>query len=299
MTTLATAQFGEIGNLVQTADLLSRGFVLQALVAIALLGLLGGVLGPIIVTRQMSFAVHGVSELSITGAAAALFLGISVNVGGVIGAVIAAAVFGFLGNRARERDSVIGVVMAFGLGLAVLFMSLYGRVGTGFALLTGQVVSVGTGGLTAIAITSVVVLGGLAVIYRPLLFASADPRVAQAAGVPIRALSIVFAVLMGLACAQGVQIIGALLVMSLMITPAAAASRLSANPTVVIGLSVVFAELAAVGGLILSLAPGLPVSVFVTTISFVIYLICRFVGPRVIQATSTAVRQPSTTTPVG
>ncbi|GAB17847.1 putative ABC transporter permease protein, partial [Gordonia effusa NBRC 100432] len=210
--TLAAAQMSQFGNFEQTMDLLSRDFVQQALLAIALLGLLGGILGPIIVARQMSFAVHGVSELSITGAAAALFIGVSVNVGGVIGAVIAAAVFGFLGNRARERDSVIGVVMAFGLGLAVLFMTLYGRTGTGFALLTGQVVSVGTAGLTAISITTVVVLIGMAIIYRPLLFASSDPRVAQAAGVPMQTLSMVFAVLMGLACAQGVQIIGALLV---------------------------------------------------------------------------------------
>ena len=127
----------------------------------------------------------------------------------------------------------------------------------------------------------------LTVIYRPLLFASLDPRVAQARGVPMRVLSVVFAILVGLAAAQGVQIIGALLVMSLMITPGAAAARLSANPTVVLGLSVLFAEIAAVGGLLLSLAPQLPVSVFVTTISFVIYLVCRAIGSRRTHATRT------------
>ncbi|MGV9858951.1 metal ABC transporter permease [Gordonia sp. NPDC003425] len=263
-----------------TAQLLHYDFVLQALLALTLLGLLGGVLAPLIVVRQMSFAVHGASELSVTGAAAALLAGVSVNVGGVIGAVIAAAVFGLMGNRARERDSVIGVVMAFGLGLGVLFLALYGRIGTGFALLTGQVVSVGVEGLRAIAITTVVVLAVLSVIYRPLLFASVDPRVAQAGGVPMRTLSVVFAIIMGLACAQGVQIIGALLVMSLMITPGAAAARITANPTRAVLWSVLFAEIAAVGGLLLSLAPKLPVSVFVTTISFVIYLICRWVGGR-------------------
>ncbi|GED99024.1 metal ABC transporter permease [Gordonia crocea] len=269
---------GSFFDLATTGDLLGRDFVQQAIVALALLGLLGGLLSPLIVTRQMSFAVHGVSELSVTGAAAALLAGISVNVGGVIGAVVAALTFGILGNRARERDSVIGVVMAFGLGLAVLFLALYGNASKGFAMLTGQVVSVGLSGLTAIAITTVAVIAVLAVIYRPLLFASVDPRVALANGVPTKALSIVFAVLMGLACAQGVQIIGALLVMSLLITPGAAAMRLSSNPTTVTLLAIAFAELAAVGGLILSLAPGLPVSVFVTTISFVIYLVCRFIG---------------------
>jgi zinc/manganese transport system permease protein len=101
----------------------------------------------------------------------------------------------------------------------------------------------------------------------------------------MRLLSVVFAVLMALAVAQAVQIIGALLVMSLMITPAAAASRVSANPAVVLGLAVLFAEVAAIGGVILSLAPGLPVSVFVTTISFVIYAACRLIGRRRVWAT--------------
>ncbi|WP_298442786.1 metal ABC transporter permease [Gordonia sp. (in: high G+C Gram-positive bacteria)] len=281
MTTYTVAaQMGQFWNFSQTGDLLSRTFVQQSLLALALLGLVGGLLGPMIVSRQMSFAVHGASELSFTGAAAALLIGINVNLGGVIGAVVAAAVFGWLGNRARERDSVIGVVMAFGLGLGVLFLHLHGRTGTGFALLTGQVVSVGSGGLLAVAVTAAVVVAVLAVIYRPLLFASLDPRVATASGVPMRGLSVVFAVLVGLAAAQGVQIIGALLVMSLLITPAAAAARLTASPAKQVGLSVLFALIASVGGLILSLAPELPVSVLVTTISFVIYLICRAVGMR-------------------
>ncbi|MGI6795276.1 metal ABC transporter permease [Gordonia sp. PS3] len=279
-TTVLAADIGNFWNFSQTADLLSRGFVQQSVLAIALLALLGGLLGPMIVARQMSFAVHGAAELSFTGAAAALLAGVGVNIGGVIGAVFAAAVFGLLGRRARERDSVIGAVMAFGLGLGVLFLSLYGRVGTGFALLAGQVASVGRTGLIAVAVTAAVVVVVYAIIYRPLMFASLDPRVAAASGVPVRLLSVVFAILVGLAAAQGVQIIGALLVMSLLITPAAAAVRLSANPTVVVVLSVVFAGVSAIGGLILSLAPELPVSVMVTTISFAIYLVCRVVGMR-------------------
>lgn len=98
-TTLLAADMGQFWNFSQTADLLSRGFVQQSLIAIALLGLIGGLLGPMIVARQMSFAVHGAAELSFTGAAAALLAGVSVNIGGIIGAVIAAAVFGLLGNR--------------------------------------------------------------------------------------------------------------------------------------------------------------------------------------------------------
>lgn len=264
-----------------TADLLSRDFVQQALVAAALLALVAGLIGPFIVMRQMSFAVHGSSELSLTGAAFALLTGLNVGLGALFGSALAAILFGLLGQRARERDSAIGVVMAFGLGLAVLFIHLYpGRAGTSFALLTGQIVGVGYTGLALLSVVTVLVMAVLAVSYRPLLFATADPEVATARGVPVRALGIVFAALVGVTAAQGVQIVGALLVMSLLITPAAAAARVFTSPRATIVASVVFAELAAVGGLILSLAPGVPVSVFVTTISFVIYLVCWAVGRR-------------------
>ncbi|CAM2880660.1 metal ABC transporter permease [Skermania piniformis] len=272
---------GKLFDFGTTAHLLSYGFVQQALLAAAILGVLAGVLGPLIVSRQMSFAVHGTSELALTGASAALLAGISVGLGAIVGSVVAAVLFGLLGGRARERDSVIGVLLSFGLGLSVLFIWLYpGRTGTSFALLVGQIVGVGSSGLGLLAACSVTVLAVLAVVYRPLLFASADPEVAAARGVPVRALSIVFAVLVGIAAALGVQIVGALLVLALLITPAAAAAQVSADPVRVTLLAVLFAELAAVGGIVASLAPGVPVSTFVTTISFVIYLACRAVAAR-------------------
>ncbi|ASF13256.1 metal ABC transporter permease [Nocardia brasiliensis] len=264
-----------------TANLLSYDFVQQAVLAAALLGLLSGVIGPLIISRQMSFAVHGTSELSLTGAAAALLAGIGVGVGAIAGSVVAAVLFGLLGTRARERDSVIAVVLSFGLGLSVLFLWLGpDRAGSKFSLLTGQVVSVGNGGLGLLAACTAGVLAVLAIVYRPLLFASSDPEVAVARGVPVRALSIVFAVLLGITAAFGVQIVGALLVLALLITPAAAAAQLTADPVRATVLAVVFAELAAVGGILLSLAPGVPVSTFVTTISFLIYVVCRVVGTR-------------------
>ena len=264
-----------------TADLLGRDFVQQALLAAALLALMAGLIGPFIVMRQMSFAVHGSSELSLTGAAFALLAGFNVGLGGLVGSVLAAVLFGVLGQRARDRDSAIGVVMAFGLGLAVLFIHLYpGRTGTSFALLTGQIVGVGYTGLALLAVVTVFVVAVLTVCYRPLLFATVDPEVAAARGVPVRALGIVFAGLVGVTAAQGVQIVGALLVMSLLITPAAAAMRVFVAPVAVIVASVVFAEISAVGGIVLSLAPGVPVSVFVTTISFAIFLVCWLVGSR-------------------
>ncbi|MGX9213419.1 metal ABC transporter permease [Mycobacteroides abscessus subsp. abscessus] len=262
-----------------TADLLGRDFVQQAILAAALLGLLAGLIGPFVVMRQMSFAVHGSSELSLTGAAAALLAGANVGTGALLGSVVAAILFGVLGQRTKDRDSSIGVVMAFGLGLAVLFIHLYpGRTGTNFALLTGQIVGVGYSGLLMLVVVSMVVGAVLAVTYRPMLFATVDPDVAEARGVPVRALGIVFAALVGLTAAQGVQIVGALLVMSLLITPAATAARITSSPARAIALSIVFAEIAAIGGIMLSLAPGVPISVFVTMIAVAIYLLCRLVG---------------------
>ncbi|MGW6379321.1 metal ABC transporter permease [Rhodococcus sp. NPDC055112] len=264
-----------------TIDLLQYDFVQQALLAAAILGLLAGAIGPLIISRQMSFAVHGTSELSLTGASAALLAGISVGVGAIVGSVFAAVLFALLGSKVRERDSVIGVVLSFGLGLSVLFMWLYpGRTGTSFSLLVGQIVGVGNSGLQLLLVCAVLVLAVLVVVYRPLLFASTDPDVALARGVPVRALSIVFAVLVGVAAALGVQIVGALLVLSLLITPAAAAARITSSPLRTTLFSILFAEIAAVGGILLSLAPGVPVSSFVTTISFVIYLACRAIGSR-------------------
>lgn len=269
----------DLFNFSLTADLLGRDFVQQAILAAALLGLLAGLIGPFVVMRQMSFAVHGSSELSLTGAAAALLAGANVGTGALLGSVVAAILFGVLGQRTKDRDSAIGVVMAFGLGLAVLFIHLYpGRTGTNFALLTGQIVGVGYSGLLMLVVVSIVVGAVLAVTYRPMLFATVDPDVAEARGVPVRALGIVFAALVGLTAAQGVQIVGALLVMSLLITPAAAAARITSSPARAIVMSIVFAEIAAVGGIVLSLAPGVPISVFVTMIAVAIYLVCRVIG---------------------
>ncbi|MFL0579916.1 metal ABC transporter permease [Dietzia sp. 179-F 9C3 NHS] len=270
---------GSIADVETTAYLLQQDFVVFGLVAIALLGLLAGAIGPFIVMRQMSFSVHGTSELALTGAAAALLFGANLGLGAVLGSVIAALMFGLMGSRASQRDSSIGVIMAFGLGLAVLFIHLYpGRTGASFSLLTGQIVGVSQHGIVQMAIVAAIVCGALVLLYRPLVFSSADPEVAAARGVPVRALNLVFAVLVGLAAAQAVQIVGALLVLSLLITPAAAAAAVTSSPGRSIALTIVFAEVAAVGGMLLSLAPGVPVSVFVTTISFVIYLACRAVA---------------------
>lgn len=263
----------------QTLYLLNVDFVQTALVASALLGIVSGIMAPLIVLRQMSFSVHGTSELALMGAAAALLFGLNVGVGAVVGSIIAAIVLALLGMS--QQDSAVGVVMSFGMGLSVLFIHLYpGKSSTAFALLTGQIVGVSHSSLGLLALIVAIVVLTVTLLWRPLLFASADPVIAASAGIKVRWMSILFAVLVGLTAAQSVQIVGALLVMALLITPGAAAVQITSSPVGAVLWSVLFAEVAAVGGLILSLAPGLPVSVFVTSISFLIYLVCRFIGWR-------------------
>ncbi len=259
--------------------LLELPFVQSALIACAVLGVVAGALAPLIVARGMAFAVHGTAELAFTGGAAALLLGASVAGGAVAGAVVAALIFGWLGLRQRERDSVIGVVLAFGLGLGVLLLALYsGRASNKFGLLTGSIVAVDSTNIVVLSVVAVLVLAVLAVLYRPLLFASTDPDVALARGVPVRALSMVFAVLIGLTTALAVPIVGAILVLSVMIAPGAAAARVTAHPLLATLLAIVIAEIALVGGVVLSLAPGLPVSGYVAALAFFLYLLCRGVG---------------------
>ncbi|AWB82614.1 helicase [Corynebacterium yudongzhengii] len=261
-----------------TEALLQVGFVQQAVIASALLGVLSGVMTPLIVLRRMSFSVHATSELALMGAAAALVFGFNIGFGALAGAIAAAIVLAVLGFRGQQ-DSSIGVVMSFGLGLAVLFLYLYpGNSTTAMSLLTGQIVGVSSASTWLLALVTVIVIGAVILLWRPLLFASTDPEMARAVGIPVHGLAVVFAILVGLTSAQSVQIVGALLVMALLITPGAAAAHVARSPLTTVLLSVLFAEISAVGGLLLSLAPGLPVSVFVTTISFIIYLICRTIG---------------------
>lgn len=253
--------------------------VRNSLVAGVALGLVGGLAGVFVLMRDLPFAVHGISELSFAGASAALLLGANVVAGSIAGSLLAAGAIGVLGTRARDRNSVIGIIMPFGLGLGVLFLALYkGRAANKFGLLTGQIVAVDTPQMSWLLGTSVLVLAALAVMWRPLAFASADPDVAQARGVPVRTLSFAFMLVLGLAVALSVQIVGALLVLSLVVTPAAAAARVTASPVLLPVLSVLFAVTSIEGGILLALGGSIPISPYVTTISFTIYAVCRMTG---------------------
>ncbi|MGV8876112.1 MAG: metal ABC transporter permease [Rhodoglobus sp.] len=271
--------FNQIVGFSDYAELLS--LVRFSLIAAAVLGVAGGLIGVFVMQRDMAFAVHGISELSFAGAAAALLFGANVVAGSLAGSLIAAILIGLLGAKARDRNSIIGVLMPFGMGLGILFLALYpGRSGNKFGLLTGQIISVDGPQLGLLIIISILVLAALFVVWRPLTFDSLDPEVAAARGVPSRALSLGFMVLLGLMVAVAVQIIGALLVMALLVTPAAAALQLSSSPRMVPVFSMIFGFVSATGGVLLAIGGSLPISPYITTISFVIYLICRLVGGR-------------------
>ena len=252
----------------------------KSVLAAAVLGLLGGLMSVFVMMRDLPFAVHGVSELSFAGAAGFLLAGQSVVAGSVVGSLIAAYLIGSFGVRARDRNSVIGVLMPFGLGLGFLFLALYpGRTANKFGLLIGQIAALNSGHLVAVIVTACVVLAGLFTIWRPLTFASTDPDLAVARGVPLRMLSMAFMMLLGLSVAISVQAVGALLVLTILCTPAAAAMRVTASPLLVAVLSVAFATASMVGGTLLGLGSvRVPITPYVTTISFAIYLVCRVVG---------------------
>jgi len=252
--------------------------VQNSLIAGLLLGIMGGLIGVFVMTRDMSFAVHGISELSFAGAAIALLVGMNVALGATIGSILAAIIIAIMGTRAKDRNSIIAVLMPFGLGIGILALALYeGRAANKFGLLTGQIIAVDDPQVIWLIATSLVVVIALLVIWRPLSFAILDPEVAEARGVPTKALGIIFMLLLALAVAASLQIVGALLVLTLLVTPAAAALRLTASPLLVPILSMVFAVAAVVGGILLALGGGLPISPYVTTLSFGIYLVARVI----------------------
>ena len=257
-------------------DLLAQHFVHTALLAGAVVAIASGVIGTFVVARGASFAVHAISELGFTGAAGALVAGIDPVIGMLGGSLAVGFVLGLLSLRGRERDSAIGAVLAFGLGVGVLLLSLYhGYATEATNLLFGSIVGVSDNQLATLAVVGTIVVLGVAALYRPLLFSSIDPEVAAARGVPLRALSVAMFLLLALTTAEAIQVVGVLLVLTLVITPAAAAQRLTARPAVALALSVAIALLATEGGILLSLEKSWPTSFFISAISFAVYVAAR------------------------
>jgi zinc/manganese transport system permease protein len=260
----------------------SQPFVQHALLAAGLVAVICGVISPFVVTRGLAFAVHGTSELAFTGAAAGLLVSDNPIGGALAGAVVFAVVIAALGETAQERDTAIGVVLAFGLGVGVLLLSYYHGFATAATnILFGNIFGVSTDQLLTLAVIGFGVAAVMAIIYRPLLFASVDVDVATARGVPVRLLGLVFLIVLALTVTAAAQVVGTLLVLSLAITPAAAARRWARSPLVVTALSVAFALVAADGGILMSLSSTVKPSVFVTFISFGIYVVSRVAGPLV------------------
>jgi len=257
-------------------QLLGQHFVHTALLAGAVVAITAGAIGTFVVTRGASFAVHAISELGFTGAAGALVVGLDPVIGMLGGSLLVGLVLGLLSLRGRERDSAIGAVLAFGLGVGVLFLSLYqGYATEATNLLFGSIVGVGDHQLFVLAGVGAIVLVGIAVLYRPLLFSSVDPEVAEARGVPLRALSVAMFLLLALTTAEAIQVVGVLLVLTLVITPAAAAQRLTVRPGLAVVLSIGIALVATEGGILLSLEKSWPTSSFISAISFAVYLFAR------------------------
>ena len=264
------------------AGYLSLPFAQHALVAGTLIALICGVLSPFVLIRQMAFAVHGAAELSFTGAAAGLVLFGDPVVGALSGSVVVAGLIGSLGERPRERDSAIGVVLAGGLGLGILLLSQYqGFASAATSILFGDIFAISASQIWLLVGLGLVVLVGLGLIYRPLLFASVDPELAEASGVRTRLLGIAFLLLLAVTVTEAAQVVGTLLVLSLAIIPGAAAQRVATAPLAATAVSVGVALVATDGGLLLALnGTTIPPTVFVTGISVGAYVIARMIGPR-------------------
>lgn len=256
--------------------LLSYPFMQHAFLAGSIVALVAGVVGYFVVLRSLSFATHALSHIGFAGATGALVISLSPVYGMLALTLGSSALIGLLGKRLYGRDVVIGTVLAWTLGLGVLFLSLYvGYATEAYSILFGQILgidqqdvqlSLWAGGLTLLA---------MALIYRPLLFASLDEEIAEAKGVPIHLLSVLFMMIVGFAVAAAAQVMGVLLIFALLVTPAAVAERLTTRPPLAIALSVLFSLLFTWAGLVVAFYTPYPVSFFITSFAFGTYVLVR------------------------
>jgi zinc/manganese transport system permease protein len=258
--------------------MLALHFMVNAFRAGTVVAVLAAVVGWLMVLRRQSFAGHTLAVVSFPGAAAAIWLGVSATAGYFAGSVAAALVIALVpratSGRPRSQESaVIGTVQAFALACGALFVSLYG----GFldsitGLLFGSFLGVSDGQVVTLVAVAVAVLGILAVVGRPLLFATVDGDVAAARGVPVRALSALFLVVLGCTAAEVSQITGALLVFALLVMPAAAAQQVTARPVVGLLVAVLFGLVVVWTSLSVAFYSPWPVGFWVSTVGFALYV---------------------------
>ncbi|WP_101477737.1 metal ABC transporter permease [Candidatus Nitrosotalea bavarica] len=257
-------------------------FMQHAFEAGTIVAIIAGIVGYFVVLRRSSFAAHALAHIGFAGAAGAVLFGIRPVFGLLLSTSVSGFVMAILGSRAAHRDTQIGIVLAFMLGMGVLFISLYtGYATEAYSILFGEILGISSNDALLTLVAGSIILAAVAVVYRPLLFSSLDEEVAEAKGMPVLLLGIIFMLLVAVAASIAVQVVGVLLIFSLMVTPAATAQRLAKRPQRVIIISVVIALMATWLGLFISFYEPYPVSFFITSIVFVFYLFVRFVYQRI------------------
>ena len=252
-------------------------FMQHAFEAGTIVAIIAGIVGYFVVLRRSSFAAHALAHIGFAGAAGAVLFGIRPVFGLLLSTSASGFVMAILGSRAAHRDTQIGIVLAFMLGMGVLFISLYtGYATEAYSILFGEILGISSNDALLTLVAGSIILAAVAVVYRPLLFSSLDEEVAEAKGMPVLLLGIVFMLLVAVAASIAVQVVGVLLIFSLMVTPAATAQRLAKRPQQVILISVVISLMATWLGLFISFYEPYPVSFFITSIVFSFYLFVRF-----------------------
>jgi zinc/manganese transport system permease protein len=258
------------------AALFQYEFMVHAFQAGTVVALVAGAIGYFVVVRGSAFAAHALSHIGFAGATGAVVLYLNPVIGLLAFTLGAGVAIGALGDRLRGRDVTIGIVLAWTLGLGVLFLSLYrGYATEAYALLFGQILGISAGDVLVTLLMGALTLVALAALYRPLLFSSVDEELAAARGVPVTVLSIAFMAILAVAVTEAVQVVGVLLIFALIVTPAAIAVRLTGRPRTAILLSVGLALLFTWAGLAISYYSPHPVSFFITTLAFAGYLAVR------------------------
>lgn len=272
----------DINPWIDLQQMLQYQFMQHAFEAGTVVAILAGIVGYFVVLRRSSFAAHALSHVGFSGAAAAVLIGVNPVYGLLLFTSVGGLGIAALGRRAANRDAEIGIVLAFMLGLGVLFLSLYtGYATEAYSILFGEILGISFSNVLLTLTAGVIILVLISLVYRPLLFASLDEDVAEAKGMPVVLLGIIFMLLVAVATSFAVQVVGVLLIFSLMVTPAATAQLLAKRPGRVMIISVVIALIATWLGLFIAFFEPYPVSFFITTIVFVFYLFVRFITPRI------------------
>ncbi|MEI4273142.1 metal ABC transporter permease [Klenkia sp. LSe6-5] len=255
-------------------QILQTTFMQHALVGGSLVAVTAGLMGYFVITRQNAFAAHALAHIGFPGATGAILVGAPVTLGLAVFCVGGGLLIGLFGKRVAEREIATGSILAFSTGLGVLFASLAtANASTTTNVLFGNLLAISVDQLWLFGGFTLLVVAALAVIARPLVFASVDPAVAEARGVPVRALGVAFIVLLALTVTMAVQVVGTLLLFALVVTPAAAALRLTARPGAVAALAVAFAMSSVWVGLVLSAMVNLPPSFFVTSVAVLVWVV--------------------------